>query len=468
MSGRNKKADFGSMVAVFAAKATQRILHRMDRAGTSLPGKAAMLIDPEILPKLSSRFHVVAVTGTNGKTTTTAMISGIFDANGVRHITNKSGANMITGIATTFVEAVNLRGEGSCDWAVLEIDEATVGLLSEKIHPEILVVTNFFRDQLDRYGEIHSVIHAVLAGISRSPSVRLVLNADDSLCAFLGARSERECVYFGIEPGAVPPQKEADVSSASYCLFCRKKYEYSYRVLGHLGGFRCTGCGFQRPGPQVKCIRAETGHPDHSAFQLDMDGETGWVRVNLPGLFNVYNALAAEACCRLLGFPPQRTAEVLGGMESCFGRMESIPAEGNKQILLMLVKNPVGFNQILHSFLLADGPLSAAFLINDKDQDGTDISWLWDVDFEQMCTAEKGIARIYASGLRAVDMALRLKYAGLPIKKIRIQKNYRSLIRDGLSELPDNGIFYIAATYTAMLELRAYLRKRYGLKGICS
>lgn len=455
------------MAAVFAARAARQILRLMGRAGTSLPGKVAMLIDPEILSKLSSRFHVIAVTGTNGKTTTTAMISKILDANGVRHITNKSGANMVTGIATAFVEEGNFRGEGSCDWAVLEIDEATVDQLSEEIHPEILVVTNFFRDQLDRYGEVHSVIRAVLNGIGRSPRVRLVLNADDSLCAFLGARSGRECVYFGIEPGAVPPQKEADVSTASFCLFCREKYEYSYRVLGHLGGFCCTGCGFRRPCPEVKCTGVAAVRPDHSVFQLDMDGETSKVRVNLPGLFNVYNALAAAACGRLLGFPSQRTAEVLECMESCFGRMEAIPTEGNKRILLMLVKNPVGFNQVLRTILLTDRPLSAAFLINDKDQDGTDISWLWDVDFERMCAEEDGIAQIYASGLRAEDMALRLKYAGLSQEKIRIQKNFRALIRDGLSELPENGVFYIAATYTALLELRAYLRKQYGLRGIC-
>lgn len=458
--------DLRCKAAILMAKTVQWLCKHTGTSGTSLPGMMALRVDPNMLKKLSSGFRVIAVTGTNGKTTTTGMISRILEANGIPHITNRSGANMIMGIATAFAEHVDLKGNSPYKWAVLEVDEATVQRFCSSVQPEALIVTNFFRDQLDRYGEVYSVADAILAGVRKVPGVKLILNADDSLCASLGVRAERESVYFGFEPGAAPASAENNISTTSYCLFCHGKYEYSYRVLGHLGGFRCTECGFQRPEPAFKCLKVEDVRQDHSDFLFDIAGETHEVRVDLPGMFNGYNALAAAACCHTLGFPFDVTAKVLANMESCFGRMESISVPGDKRILMMLVKNPVGFNQILRYLLDTDGTFSAAFLINDKYQDGTDISWLWDVDFEQLSGAEEKIERLYASGVRGEDMAVRLKYAGFPLEKVRLQKDFEELIREGLAELPAGGTLYLAATYTAMMESRASLKKKFDLKEI--
>lgn len=460
------KINLRCTAAIAAAKVAQWVCKHTGFSGTSLPGKIALIVDPRILAEISPQFQVIAVTGTNGKTTTTGILSRILDANGCRHLTNRSGANMITGIASTFLEGVDLSGKGDCAWALLEVDEATVRQFCKWVKPRVLVVTNFFRDQLDRYGEVTHVVEAVLSGVDRSKDMRLVLNADDALSTYLGIRSKKEAVYFGIEQGVVPAPSDEALSLTLYCPFCKSKLEESYRVFGHLGGFHCPRCGFERPAPEVRCTGIEKVTPEGTAVRINLEGKDEHVRVHLPGIFNVYNALAAVACSRLLGLPFSKTAQVLESAECCFGRMESIPGTDGRRILLMLVKNPIGFNQILTYLVQTDQPLYAAFLINDKDQDGTDISWLWDVDFEKLMKIEGRISRIYASGLRAEDMALRLKYAGLPEEKIQIEKSSRTMVQQGFSALPRGGTFYIASTYTAMLELRSFLKKKFGLKEI--
>lgn len=460
------KFDLRCMAAVSAAKFTRRLCKWIGRAGTSLPGKVALAIDPRILLKLSRGYFVVMVTGTNGKTTTIGTLSKIMSDNGLKHIVNKGGANLISGIATTFAGAADVWGNASCALALLEVDEATAGRLVDSVQPDVMVVTNFFRDQLDRYGEVQSVMHKVQSAIDKCPKVKLVLNADDSLCVSLGVKEKREAVYFGVEQGAVRPFDEKNISTTNRCIFCGTKYDYSYRTLGHLGGFKCPNCGFARPEAQIACTRIESLQPDSSVMQIAVGGETRRVKVGLPGLFNIYNVLAAAACCHLTGLPLDKIVPSLDSLESCFGRMETIDVGEGKQIMLMLTKNPVGFNQILRYLTTVDGPNGLAFLINDNAQDGTDISWLWDIDFEKVSSRIGGYRRVYASGSRAEDIALRLKYAGIPTEKLCVQKDYDLLIREGLAGIPSQCTFFIAASYTAMLEIRGVLKKSYKLKEI--
>lgn len=458
--------DIEYTAAIIAAKASKIACRLLKRAGTSLPGKVALTLDPRILAKLSKGISVILVTGTNGKTTTTGMISDILDSAGQEHLVNKSGANLMEGIVTTFVEAADIKGRIPVKLALIEVDEATVGRLADSLQPDVLVVTNFFRDQLDRYGELFSVVEKVRSGISRFPEAKLVLNADDSLCSSLSVGFDGSTVFFGVEAGATPVPSENTVATTSYCLFCHQKYNFSYRVTGSLGGYQCPGCGFQRPPAQIKCIQVEKSGTMSSVVRLEAYGRAYTVKISAPGLFNVYNALAAAACCSALKLPAECAVSALEKFESCFGRMETIPTAGHKQIMLILAKNPAGFNQVINYLSVGKDVLSVSFVINDRDQDGTDVSWLWDVDFEGMQALKNGLATVFASGLRAEDMALRLKYAGIPMKKIQILREYHRLIDSGLASVPAGGTFFIVATYTAMMDIRKILRSRYGLKEI--
>jgi UDP-N-acetylmuramyl tripeptide synthase len=379
---------------------------------------------------------------------------------------NRCGANLVGGIVSAFMDSVTLRGKCSASAAVLEVDEATVRRLGDLVQPEMMVVTNFFRDQLDRYGELYSVVESVRAGIAKFKNVKLVLNADDSLCVSLGRGVQNEVLYYGMEPDAAPEAMEKEVTSATNCVYCKERYAFSYRVLGHLGGFKCPGCGFERPQAGVKCKKVKLLEPAYSTAVFEVGGKELEVKIGVGGLYNVYNALAAAACCHLLGLPAEKTVFALEKFESCFGRMETINAGGGKEIRLILAKNPAGFNQIVRYLSTAGEIKSISFVINDGIQDSTDVSWLWDVDIEKLDALKTGEPQIIAAGIRAEDMALRLKYAGVPQNQVKIIGEYRPLLDAGLSSTPQGGTFFIVANYTAMMDIRRILKDRYGLKEI--
>lgn len=455
--------DIKGTLAILAAKLSIVACKCIGRSGTSLSGKLAQKIDRDILKKLSDGFYVIMVTGTNGKTTTTKMVSELLRLNGVEHITNRSGANLVSGITSTFIRNVNLRGECPVKTALIEVDEPTVDRVSDWISPDVLIVTNFFRDQLDRYGELTTVVDKVRSGIKKSPKTKLILNADDSLCASLGHGVENEVTYYGVEQGATSGIEEKGVQEASYCLYCKEKYDYTYRVYGHFGGYKCSGCGYERPAPLVKCIKVDELASDATSIHFQIGGDTHALRIQTPGLYNVYNALAAVTCGYLLDYPMEKITAAFGSFESCFGRMESIDVQG-KIIKIILTKNPAGFNQILNYLTLDQNPINLSILINDRTADGNDISWLWDVEFEKIMQIDTRLEHALISGIRAEDMALRLKYAGVSADKITVIKDYITLIETGLASIQTGNTFYIIANYTAMMDIRRILKKRYGLK----
>jgi lipid II isoglutaminyl synthase (glutamine-hydrolysing) len=439
--------------------------------GTSLPGEIARKIYPGIVTEITKDFNIIMVTGTNGKTTTTRIIGQILTENGIEFICNKSGANLVDGITTTFIQAVDVWGKCISKTALIEIDEAAFDKMTNFVEPDILVVTNFFRDQLDRFGELYTTLKRVKSGIEKSKKTKLILNADDSLCASIGIDTEKEVLYFGMGIDSIENTEEIISSDATFCIYCKAKYNYSYHVYGHLGGFLCPNCGYKQPLATVTCQRVKelTSSYSNITFSIqnplnpDNNDALYSSKINLPGLYNIYNSLAAVCCGLIMTLPIENTVKALGNFECGFGRMETINA-GGKFIKLILVKNPTGFNQVLTYLLTEEKSIQVAFLINDKIADGTDVSWLWDVDFEKLQKIQDKLHRVYASGLRAEDMALRLKYAGIYTNKIESIKDYSYLLDSALEATSDGESFYILPTYTAMLEVRKILKAKFGLK----
>lgn len=455
--------------SIVVAKLLIKLLRFLNLGGTTLPGKIALKIYPDILTHLSGQCKVVVVTGTNGKTTTTKIIEKIVTDSNMPYFTNKSGANLTSGVTTTFISASDLTGKISKELAIIEIDEAAFASISHKVMPSILVVTNFFRDQLDRYGELYATVNNVLRGINNCPDTTLVLNADDSLCSYIGKKSSNKQLYFGISSSAASLEYKPENSDARYCIFCKEKYEYNHIVFGHLGSFHCTNCGFSHPANDVTCDKIYSMNPESSEVEILKDKKEDGsctkliTTINLPGLYNIYNALAATTCAGLIGISPSIISQSLSTFEAGFGRMETIQVT-DKKIQMILVKNPTGFSQVLSYLKSIKTPCNVAFLINDNLADGTDISWLWDVDFELLSQSTTNISKFYTSGTRGEDMSVRLKYAGIYKDKIDLVKNYKDLLDKSIAETPPGSTLFILPTYTALLDIRKLLSKRFGLK----
>jgi UDP-N-acetylmuramyl tripeptide synthase len=421
---------------------------------------------PDKLKELSKDFKTIMITGTNGKTTTTKIISQILDENNIKYITNKSGANLLHGIITTFIENSSIYGEFDEKVALIEVDEAAFKVVSKFLKPDYLVVTNFFRDQLDRYGELYTTLNRVLDGIKNSPESKLILNSDDSLCVSLAKNNKNNILYYGFDKNAYKQTEKIENSDAMFCIHCKTKYIYSFNIYGHLGGFKCPNCEYQRPLPQIKCTKITDLNSSYSNIEFKLNSISNKIyktKINLPGLYNIYNSMAAIALSEILKLPIENTIKALESFESGFGRMEVIKLK-DKTIKLILVKNPTGFNQVLNYLLTEEKELSVSFIINDKIADGRDISWLWDVDFEKLNKISNKTSYFYTSGTRAEDMSVRLKYSGIDKEKIIQINKYQILIEEGIKNTKPNSTFYILPTYTAMLEIRKNLKSQFKLK----
>ena len=400
-------------LAIIMTKLTVFMLRLAGRGGTSLPGKIALKICPDIFNKLSDRFRIIMITGTNGKTTTSRIVAGMLEKAGLQYVSNKSGANLASGIATTLISSLSLTGKPIARTALLETDEAAFRTLAPKLKPEIIIVTNFFRDQLDRYGELYTTLNSVREGIQGSPESRLILNADDSLCASLGQNTSNPVIYFGLGDKVYPEDYLIANADAAFCINCKSRYEYLSSSFGHLGHFKCPNCGYERPSAQIECTQVLEYDNLSSTIEIQIpDGKIA-VKLALPGLYNIYNALAGTAVGHILELKEDDLTYVLEGFECGFGRMETLLVSG-RELKMILVKNPTGFNQVLKYLLTQNDKCVLAFSINDKLADGTDISWLWDVDFEILSFMQNKVRRFFVSGTRAEDMAVRLKYAGIP------------------------------------------------------
>ena len=450
-------------IAIAAAKLAIILLRLLKSGGTSLPGKLAIKLYPGILRELSGIFKIIMITGTNGKTTTSRIVAGMLEQAHIHYISNKSGANLSSGVTATLISALTLGGKPKATHALLETDEAAFRTLAPKLKPEIVIVTNFFRDQLDRYGELYTTLNNVREGIRGIPEATLILNADDSLCASLGHDSPNRTIYFGMGEGVYPETGAAINTDAAFCINCKARYEYTSVSFGHLGHFNCPSCGYGRPHAHVECTDILSYDNLGSNIEITGPDMKLTVKLALPGLYNIYNALAGASFGQALGMKEGEITEVLTSFECGFGRMESVAVQ-DRILKMILVKNPTGFNQVLRYLLTQENSCVVAFAINDKLADGTDISWLWDVDFEVLSLMQDRVRTFFVSGIRAEDMAVRLKYAGIFSDRITLVKEYSALIDEALSKTQKNETFYVLPTYTAMLGIRKVLKKRFGLK----
>lgn len=448
-------------IAVWAGKFTTKLLRLAGSGGTSLPGKVVLKICPDILGHLAKDVKIICVTGTNGKTTTCHIIRDMIEAEGKTVFCNDAGANLLGGVVSAFVGAATLGGKINTDYALLECDEAALKSIVEHFGrlDVTAVVTNVFRDQLDRYGEVLTTVNKIRAGLSQLPNVKLVLNADCSLTSSLSDLSHSEIHYFGVN-GPLYEGTSSDISDAVYCIHCKTKYQYHYHTFGHLGGFYCEKCGYHRQEPEVALTKVIEWKDASSVIAMDVFGEKVEAEVMLPGGYNLYNALAATEVAHLLGLPNEQIVKVLGGLTTHFGRMEQVMLN-NAPLHLVLVKNPAGFNEVLQ-FLIQQRPTgNIVFGLNDNYADGKDISWIYDVEFERLTEAASGAKHFYFTGKRAYDMQLRLKYADFDTTKFSVEKDYKTLI----TQLQQSGQeTFLVLSYTCMLEFRDKLAEFVPLK----
>jgi UDP-N-acetylmuramyl tripeptide synthase len=423
--------------------------------GTSIPGAILLRLDSRAIARLAGELHdgSVIVSATNGKTTTAAMLASVMEQAQLNVVHNRAGANMAGGIASALLEA-RARNLPPADIGLFEVDEFYVPQVAAQLEPRAILLGNLFRDQLDRYGELEAIADRWAAVVGRS-AARLVLNADDPLIADLG-RDTPSAVYFGVEDDRLGRGALAHAADSKHCRRCGEAYDYTAIYLGHLGHYSCPGCGAKRPTPEVSA-RAVTLNGVHGAsFSLATPAGTATVELPLPGLYNVYNALGAAALALALGIGLDEIVSGLAKVSPAFGRAETVELDG-RELCILLIKNPAGANEVLRTLALEPGDHDVLGVLNDQTADGHDVSWIWDADFEALATR---IRQATCSGRRAAELAVRLKYAGVPTDRITIVPNLADALDRAVGEHPGSGTLYALPTYTAMLELRALLVKR--------
>jgi UDP-N-acetylmuramyl tripeptide synthase len=445
-----------------AARAAGAVSRRAGRGGTSLPGKLLLRMEPGAVGALASRLTngSAVISATNGKTTTAAMVASILERGGHTLVHNRAGANMAGGIAGTLLEAARPGGAIAGDTGLFEIDEFWLDRLVPQIHPRALLLANLFRDQLDRYGELETIADRWAGVVAGTRETTLVLNADDPLVADLG-RERDGVVYFGVEDPAMALSGMAHAADSKHCRRCGAPYRYDYVFLGHLGHYHCDSCGATRPAPSVAAERVVLDGLHGARVTLRLPGATVDVRLPLPGLYNVYNALAAAALTTALGATPEEIVAGLEAVSAAFGRAETVALDG-RDLLLLLVKNPAGANEVLRTLALEDGEHDVLAVLNDNTADGRDVSWVWDADFEALAGR---LRRVVCSGTRAPEMALRLKYAGVPEDRLVVEPALAAGLDHAVGGAPAGGRVVAIPTYTAMLELRRELVARGAAQG---
>lgn len=439
--------------AVAAGKVARAGLHTLGRGGTALPGLVTLALDPELIGHLSARLAhgAVLVSGTNGKTTTSRMLAEVVRAAGWTPVHNRSGSNLERGIAAALLADADAAAKPRGDVGIFEVDEASIPRVVARLDPRVVLVTNLFRDQLDRYFEVDQLARRIADSFAGLPSsTTLVLNADDPLVARLADRHAGRTLFFGIDDASVGGRVAQSISDATHCPRCSARLEYARVVLAHVGDWRCPRCGLARPARDLSAARVELA-PERSRMLLA--GTGGAVEVPLGGLYNAYNALAAAAVARALGIDDATVAGALAGVRPAFGRLEVVDADG-RRLRIVLVKNPAGFNAAIGALLERDGRHRILAALNDRDADGRDVSWIWDADFEVLAPA---VEHAVVTGLRARDLALRLKYAGLPVAAIEVVEGWRAAVRRAIDAAPEGAEIVVLTTYTAMLALRGAL-----------
>lgn len=434
-----------SGVATAVGKSSYWFLHTFLHGGSSLPGKLATRIDPELLKTLGQNYDVIVVTGTNGKTLTTALTVRVLREKYPNVLTNPTGSNMEQGIVGTFLHAK--RPHGQRPLAVLEVDEANVIKVTQYIKPIAFVLTNIFRDQMDRYGEIYTTYKKILDGIKLAPDATIIANGDTQL--FNSVSLPNPQIFYGFNHLPKGDMTAPVNTDGILCPVCQHILHYHFMTYGNLGDYFCPHCGFHRPELTDAVTKLGAMTPTSSAFEINEQP----YEIGIGGLYNIYNALAAFAVGHFMGVSDDQIRQAFTSDERVFGRQEEIHV-GDKDVTLILIKNPVGVNQVIDMILTEPDPFSFVGLLNANYADGIDTSWIWDGEFEKLGAAGSGqqpkIKAFMTGGERYKDITFRLKVAGVehPI----IEPDLSEVV-DKIKTLPTQKV-YVLATYTAVLQLR--------------
>lgn len=434
-------------MGITAGKTAQTLLKSMGR-GSTYPGKLALQFDKNILDSLAKDYEIVVVTGTNGKTLTTALTVGILKEAYGQVLTNPSGANMITGIVSSFLTAK--KGKSGKKIAVLEIDEASLPRITQYIKPSLFVFTNIFRDQMDRYGEIYTTYQLIIDGAKNAPEATILANGDSPL--FASKELVNPVKYYGFNTEDHEPQLAHYNTEGILCPKCQAILQYRLNTYANLGHYICLNCDFKRPKLDYQLSALTKTTNVSSAFVIDGQEYS----INVGGLYNIYNALAAVSVAEFFGLSPEQIKAGFEKSRAVFGRQETFSI-GDKSCTLVLIKNPVGASQALEMIKLADYPFSLSVLLNANYADGIDTSWIWDANFELI--HEMDITEINAGGVRHSEIARRLRVSGYDSSKISEKESLEEVMQ--AIEKQESKHAYILATYTAMLAFRELLASRH-------
>lgn len=440
------------IIAVCTAKIIKISCQIIGKQGVTLAGKIAMKMDPSILTELSSqvREKIFVTCGTNGKTTTNNLLCSAIEAEGKKVVCNHTGSNMLNGVISAFVLAAKWNGNLDADYACIEIDEASTVKVFPYFKPDFMVLTNLFRDQLDRYGEIDTTMNLLKKAMEMAPQMKVIVNADDSLAYFLAVNSQNPHVSFGIGEQYFKEEDSREIREGRFCKKCGEKLHYNFYHYSQLGDYECPGCGFKRPIPEFNAQNIKAGG------KLSFNVDNLLISANYRGFYNIYNILAAYAAGRSAGLSLENYNKVLADYNPQNGRMEEFKV-GDTEIILNLAKNPAGFNQNISAVMEDNRKKDIIILINDNSQDGTDISWLWDVDFDRF--KDMNTESITVSGIRCLDMGLRLKYVEIASK---LEPDVEKAIRDRIANGVEN--LYVLVNYTALYQTHNILKKIEGEK----
>ncbi len=437
---------------IAVARAAGRLSRLAGRGGgTTLPGKILATVDPDAVGTLARRLPLgsALLSATNGKTTTAAIVAEILDGR-VRLAHNRAGANLVSGVASALLASPD------AELGLFEVDEGAFPDVARRVRPHAVCLANLFRDQLDRYGELELIAEHWRDAVGELPEdAWVVANADDPLVADL-VRSREAALRFGLDDPRVARERLPHAADSKYCVACGTPYDYAAAYVGHLGDWRCPGCGLARPPLDVWAGAIDLDGLEGASFDLHTPEGKQRVELRLPGLYNVYNAVAAASLALVLGASAAEICAGIGRFRGAFGRFERIRA-GDRDVLLLLVKNPAGANEVVRTLVAGGAPRLAVVALNDDIADGRDVSWIWDVDFEPLLD---GLERVVATGARAQELALRCKYGGLDPEAIEVVPDLEEALDRGLALTPSGGELVVLPTYTAMLALRRIVAGR--------
>ena len=453
------------LTAIWTAKIISTVCRLSGRQGVTLAGKAALKIDPSILEGLAAqvREKIFVVCGTNGKTTTNNLLCAAIESEGKKLVCNRTGSNMLQGVAAAFVLAADWSGRLKADYACLEVDEASAQYIFPQVKPDYMILTNLFRDQLDRYGEIDTTMELLNRAVKTVPEMTVIVNGDDPLSAYLVMEGTNPYLTFGIAGTSKAATGEIETSAGEcnekqqlsqevrdggFCKKCGARLEYDFYHYGQLGGYHCTKCSFAHPETDFEAEAVDLRNG--LAFDIKTNEDmVQHISVNYRGFYNIYNVLAAYSAFKAAGMDTAHFVQMLQKFQPQNGRMECFWIKGCK-VTLNLAKNPAGFNQNIEAMMTDREAKDVMIAINDNAADGTDVSWLWDVDFDQM--RDQTVDSITVCGIRCLDMQLRLKYVNIEAEAVAdIRKAIEQKTAQGSTNL------YVLVNYTALFSTRKLL-----------